>query len=225
MNNRVFSPEELKTLETPLADQIAAAIDRGDYERAKALARQMETEDSLMIYTMEDFVTALLSYIYQQQGDQATGQALRYSAEKVMKPIYDNMKDAACRELVEGYAGFFRAHTGRGLRIEEDEEKVTLILDPCGSGGRMVKQGHFAPPKSLLKIKDAQDITFGREDFPSYCGHCAVFHHIMPIEWSGRPFPPIEVGKGPGDPCRWHVYKDQKAIPEKYYQQVGRNKP
>ncbi|MFB3815806.1 MAG: hypothetical protein ACE14L_17020 [Terriglobales bacterium] len=219
---QVFSQEELKALETPLADQIATAIDRGEYDKAKALAQQMEKEASVIIYTMEEFVTALLSYVYQTEGDAGTEKALRYSAGKVMKPIFDGLGSKTFRETVEGFASFFRAHSCRGLRIEEDDEKVTLVLDPCGSGGRMVQEGHFEAPKNLLRIKKAQAITFFREDFPSYCSHCAVFHHMMPIEWSGRPFPPIELGKGPGDPCKWHVYKDQTKIPERYYEQVGK---
>ena len=221
---RVFSQEELKTLETPLVDRIATAIDSGQYETAKALARQLEEECVPMIYNFEEFVTALLSFILQEQGEDALEQSLRYAANALMKPIHDSIDSLDFRGLVEAFAAFFRAHTGRGLRIEEDDEKVTMVLNPCGSGGRMVREGHFGPPKNLNKIEKARGLTFGRENFPCYCAHCAVFHHMMPIEWSGKPFPPIEVGHGPGDPCKWHFYKDPAAIPARYYEQVGKEK-
>ena len=223
-NKRVFSQYELKTLETPLVDRIAAAIDNGQYEEAKLLARQLEAECVPMIYTFEDFVTALLSHICKHLGEDALEGSLRYAADAIMKPMYDGLEGLDFRELVEAFAAFFRAHTGRGLKIEEDDEKVTMILNPCGSGGRMVREGFFDPPKNLHKLKKAQATTFGRGDFPSYCAHCAVFHHIAPIEWSGKPFPPIEVGQGPGDPCKWHFYKDPAAIPARYYEQVGKEK-
>jgi hypothetical protein len=169
-------------------------------------------------------VTALLSFIYKNYGDDPLEQSLKYCADILIKPLNDSMADLSFRETVETFAALFRSHTGRGLTIEEDDEKVTLILNPCGSGGRMVKEGYFAPPKNLLKVNDAQAITFGRNNFPCYCCHCAVLHHVMPIEWSGKPFPPIEVGSGPGDPCKWHFYKDPAAIPERYYEQVGKHK-
>ncbi|MBI2877754.1 MAG: hypothetical protein HYY20_12825 [Candidatus Tectomicrobia bacterium] len=222
--DRVFSPEELKALETPLADRIAAAIDAGRYEEAKALARQMEEESPPIIYILEEWVTALLSYIGRSQGDEALVEALRHSANTWMRPMHDGLLKLDFRGQVEGFAAIFRAHTGRGLRVEEDDEKVTLFLDPCGSGGRMVKGGYFGPPKDLLQVQKAQGITFGREGFPSYCTHCAVVHHIMPIEWAGAPLPPIEVGSGPGDPCKWHFYKDRAAIPARFYAQVGKEK-
>jgi len=222
---KVFSREELEEMATPLVERIAAAIDGGEYEKAKALSRQLEQECVPMIYTFEDFVTALLSYIYENQGDEALQDSLRYAANAVMKPMHETLVGLGFREKVEVFAGFFRAHTGRGLSIEEDDEKVTLILDLCGSGGRMVREGHFGPPRNLLKVKKGQEITFGEEDFPSYCCHCAVFHHIMPIEWSGKPFPPIEVGSGPGSPCKWHFFKDSGKIPERFFEQVGKSKP
>ena len=222
--NRVFSQEDIKILETPLADRIAAAIDAGRHEEAKALARQMEEESIPIIYVLEEWVTALLSYIYRSQGEDALVESLRYSANTWMRPMHDRLIKLDFRRLVEAFAALFRSHTGRGLKVEEDEEKVTLILNPCGSGGRMVKQGYFSPPKNLLKVQRAQEVTFGREYFPSYCTHCAVVHHIMPIEWSGAPLPPIEVGQGPGDPCKWHFYKDRTSIPAYFYKQVGKEK-
>ncbi|MBE0598094.1 MAG: hypothetical protein IH614_12565 [Desulfuromonadales bacterium] len=223
-NGRIFTHQQLREMETPLADQVAAAIDGGRLEEAKVLARQMEQEFVPMVHIFEDFVTALLSWVGRQQGEDALRDSLRYAAEKVMQPMHDDLTACDFATLVKVYAGFFRAHTGRGLRIEEDEEKVTLVLDPCGSGGRMVKAGYFAPPKDLFQVADGTDFTFGRRNFPSYCTHCAIFHHIMPIEWSGKPFPPIEVGEGPGDPCRWHLYKNTDKIPDRYYEQVGKKR-
>lgn len=222
--NRIFSEEALKALETPLSDRIAKAIDGGQLEEAKTLARQMEAESFSLVCLLEDWADILLSYIYKNQGDEVFVESLRDSATALMKPALDQFAKMGFREVVEAWAAIFRAQAGRGLKVVEDDEKVTLIMDPCGSGGRMVKEGYFGPPKNFLKIKKAQDATFGREDFPPYCAHCAVFYHIMPIEWSGVPLPPIEVGQGPGNPCKWHFYKDRKAIPDRYYQQVGKEK-
>jgi hypothetical protein len=224
-NNRIFTDEELKTLAMPLVNRIEAAIDNGRYEEAKSLARQMEDEYRPIVFNFEEFTAILLSHIYQQYGDDALEEALRYAASVFMKPMHEALGSLSIRELAELFAGVFRSHSGRGLKIEEDDEKITFILDPCESGGRMVKDGFFGPPRNLLRVKKSQPITFGRENFPSYCCHCAIFHHLEPIERSGAPFPPIDIGKGPGDPCKWHFYKDAKRISARFYEQVGKKKP
>jgi len=221
MEERCFTEEELKLLAMPLSERISIAIDQGEYALAKALAKQLEGECVPMIYTFEDFVTALLSFIGREQGDEVLQSALRSAAEVLMKPMFEELASLEFRARVEAFAAFFRAHSGKGLSIMEDEEKVTLVLNPCGSGGRMVQEGAFDPPRNLHRVQKAQGISFGRENFPCYCAHCAVFHHLTPIEWAGRPFPPIELGTGPGDPCQWHFYKDPADIPDKYFQQVG----
>ena len=220
--NRVFSDEEIKTMQTPLADRIAAAIDAGEYESAKTLARQLETEDFSIICTFEDFVASLLSHIYETDGDQALQDALQHAADFLMKSIFEHVANLPFRDRVEAFAAMFRAHSRNGLKIEEDDEKVTLTLDPCGSGERMVEAGYFEASR-LQTVQGPLPLTFGRDQFPCYCSHCAVFHHLKPIEWSGRPFPPIEVGPGPG-PCKWHLYKDPDAIPDRYYEHVGKKK-
>ncbi len=223
-NNRIFAPEELRRLETPLADLIVEAIDKGQYEKAKRLAGQIENEYVPIMYMLEDFVASLTSYIYEADGVESVEKSLRFSADRVMKMFFDGLINLGTRETIEYMSTFFRAHSGKGLTIEEDDEKITLVLNICGSGGRMVKEGAFGPPKNLRKIKDPASITFGRKEWPTYCAHCAVFHQIVPIEWVGWPYPPIEIGNGPGDPCKWHFYKDPAAIPARYYEQVGKQK-
>ena len=218
---RIFSDQELKVLATPLSDRICEAIDSGQYDVAKALAQELGAESTPNLHAFEEFVAALIAYIYQQHGDDVLEDALRYCANIVIAPMLESILALSVRERVEAFARLFRAHSGRALRIEEDDEKVTLVLDPCGSGGWMVQEGAFGPEGKFPCIEKAQGITFGRENFPCYCAHCAVLHHIVPIEQTGAPFPPIEVGEGPGDPCKWIFYKDHAEVPERYYAQVG----
>lgn len=220
-DERIFTDSERRDLETPLADRICEAIDQKQDDAAKELVHALADESLPNIHLFEEFVAALIAYIYDQFGDDALETALKYCGAILMAPMVEGMSGASTREKVEIFARFFRAHSGRGLRVEEDDEKVSLILDPCGSGGRMVQDGFFGQDGKFPCVKRAQGMTFGRANFPCYCTHCAVLHHIVPIERTGTPFPPIEVGAGPGDPCKWLFYKDQAAIPERYYRQVG----
>ena len=116
-----------------------------------------------------------------------------------------------------------RAHSRKGLRrIEEDDEKVNMILDPCGSGGRMMRQYS----KKLARVPVGHRISFGMAgQVPTYCTHCSNQHGIMSIEWGGAPFPYIEPPKSDQDICCMIFYKDRENIPESAYTRHGLEKP
>jgi hypothetical protein len=48
------------------------------------------------------------------------------------------------------------------IKAEEDDEKVTTFMNPCGSCGRKVRSGVYEPPMSLAIIKEKHTITFNR---------------------------------------------------------------
>ena len=61
--NRIFTEEELKEMGTPTLDQIMKAIDRGDGEEAKRLARRLQKEFNHLHDGYMVWVTGLLSYL------------------------------------------------------------------------------------------------------------------------------------------------------------------
>jgi hypothetical protein len=81
---------------------------------------------------------------------------------------------------------------------------------------------------AIQALKKAGPHTWGETDVPIYCSHCPWVHEIFPIQEVGQggqlwvhavPFP-----KKPGDPCVYHIYKDPKDIPAKYYERIGLKK-
>ncbi|MEM7468330.1 MAG: hypothetical protein AAF387_15780 [Pseudomonadota bacterium] len=44
------------------------------------------------------------------------------------------------------------------LEIVQDEEKVTIFMKPCGSGGRLVQHGGYEAPLNFHRVK-----TFWRD--------------------------------------------------------------
>ncbi|RPJ60722.1 MAG: hypothetical protein EHM12_05940 [Dehalococcoidia bacterium] len=111
------------------------------------------------------------------------------------------------------------------LVIEEDDEKITVMMNPCGSGGRAVIDGSYGPPRNFLKIKKHPLMTLGKENFPAYCCHCP-FQDLIPIETTGYPIWVTEPSENPGiEPCKFMLYKDKKSIPDIYYQRFGKVKP
>ncbi|MFC2002921.1 hypothetical protein ACFLV4_03125 [Chloroflexota bacterium] len=220
---RVFTEEELKEMGGRTLDAIQAAIDDGDGEKARKLSRRMYNDFFYMHALYRDWTTALLTFVGRHYGDEALEQALRESCTAWLKPLVELYSKAELRRKVQMQANGLRGHLGL-LRVEEDDEKFTFIMEPCGSGGRLILDGSYGSPQNFLMVKKGQPITYGREDFPVYCTHCSIVE-ILPVEWTGVPLfivaPAEKLGE---EPCRVYLYKDAKAIPQEYYRMVGKTK-
>ncbi len=135
---------------------------------------------------------------------------------------------AALAHLVHAASGItFETFTPALASAASDEEKFTITMTPCGSGGKLVLEGGYKPPRNLARVKKAQPQTFGKENFPVYCTHCA-FQEIVPIEVLGHPIfitDPPDADKIGEIPCSVYIYKDPKNIPEEFYERIGKKKP
>lgn len=224
MAQRLFSQQELQELGKRTVDLIQEAVDKGDSGRAKGLARRMYKEFLSMHDVYLNWTTALLSFVGKRYGNEALLEALKESMASWRGQLSDSYSQQDLRRQVEMYAAGLRGHL-QPLRIEEDDEKVTICMEPCGSGGRLLSNGAYGPPRDFLKIKGAYPWTLGRGDFPVYCAHCPL-GDIIPIEQGVLPWAFHEPSQKLGEePCRMVIYKDPRAIPAEVYQRAGREKP
>jgi len=222
MAERLFTEAEIEELGTETVDLVEKAIDAGDLQKARKLNRRQYKEFYSMHEGFRDWIATLMSYVDKRMGDEALYEVLHefFKDFAILAQIYraENVK----RQVQMLCAGF-RGHLTK-LKIEEDDEKVTVMMMPCGSGGRAVLNGSYNPPKNWARVKKAQKMTFGMTDVPVYCVHCAL-QDIVPIEETGYPIwviePPKEFGK---EPCRYMIYKDPDKIPAKYYERYGLKK-
>ena len=224
--NRIFTREELKELGERTLDLICEAIDAGDKEKAKKLSRRMYREFQSMHDLLRDWVTATLSYIYEKYGDEALYEALHRGCSAWFLPYVETyQKTGDFRRKVQMLAMGLRGHL-QPLKIEEDEEKVCITMEPCGSGERQFQDGDYGPPKNFSIVVKAQPMTWSRPNCPIYCTHEPMLE-ILPIEQTGSPvwvcFPPQD-GIATGG-CRFCLYKDPEAIPDEAYTRVGKRKP
>jgi len=155
-------------------------------------------------------------------GDKALEGVLRYTGEMQKKGFiaWENMP---VEDFVRVTAHLLKTHMGK-MKVLEDDEKFTFIHDPCGSGGRLMRERAYDAPKDYYKVKKAQPQSFSKQNFPCYCSHCAVWNNIQAIEWFGHPQWVHEAPNSPDAPCIFYIYKDPKKIPEKYFKQVGKEK-
>ena len=205
--------EELKTIQLLIDEGLVAEAG----QRAHTLREQaLELHDGLM-----SRVSALLTVVYEDYGDEELKRILNI----VMKPeSMDPDGKTPFREKVENIMRFTRCHL-LPFTVTEDEEKVTFMPDPCPSGARLIRSGHYESPRNNAIVRDAGPLTYGRAQLPVYCCHEPAME-LSSVLRTGVPLfivdPPEDVGISP---CKIYVYKDPAQIPEGYYQRLGLEKP
>ncbi|MDD5397805.1 MAG: hypothetical protein PHU70_01875 [Dehalococcoidia bacterium] len=220
---RFFTGAELEEMGTPTVDLIQQAIDDGELEKAKKLARRMFREFSFQHDAWVNWITTLSSYIYRHNGDEAVFEAVSECLEE-LSIAADAYRSQDPGRQAQMLAAGLRAHL-TPVVVEEDDEKFTVMMSPCGSGGKLISNKKYETSKILTRIKKPQRITFGRSDFPIYCANCAI-ENIVPMEKTGYPIWVTDLAEELGEtPCKLHIYKDPDRIPARYYERFGLKKP
>ncbi len=221
---RIFTEQELEEMGARTLDLVLEAIDAGDKEKAKALANRMYREFNHLHDGYGIWVSGLLTYIYREMGIEAVERAEREAHTMEAKTVFKPSGKTDLRSRVKGLAGALRGHL-QPITIVEDDEKISLTMQPCGSGERILQRGAYGPEVGLATIKDPHRITWGMKNFPIYCVHCPVME-MLEIESAGNfgachiVAEPIRHGS-----CRFVIYKDPKDIPEELYTRIGKTKP
>jgi hypothetical protein len=233
MAERWFSQDELRELSRPTMDRAIEALDRGDVEAARALCEQMRHEWRFMHDLLVDSLAGVFSFVKARQGEDAIEEMHRFTMERGWRRDVEAIARADRRHIVEALAATWRAHSTSGtgphpgaFEIEEDDEKFTFRMNPCGSGQRLWRMGRYEGEDGWALMEKPRDWTYGREGFPIYCTHCAFMNEILAIEWVGWPVYPSEPPEDfDHDPCVWHWYKDPADIPERHWTRWGLEKP
>ncbi|MGI8677629.1 MAG: hypothetical protein ACR2LX_02860 [Jatrophihabitans sp.] len=226
---RWFSVKELTELARPTMDRAIEAIERGDAQGAVDLCEEMRREWRNLHDTMAGMIAGLVSFIQQRLGEDAIADAWTDALGRGWRQETARIQAADRRQVARGLAATWRAHSGSGrganpaaFRIEEDTEKITFTMNPCGSGQRLWRNGAYEGEHAFTLTERAHTWTFGRENFPVYCTHCAFMNEILPIKWYGLPLFPAETPTNyDHDPCIWYWYKNPSNIPDHYWRRYG----
>lgn len=226
MEQRFFTDEELREMGRRTVDRLIDAIDAGDPDKARKIARRMYNEFLGMHDLYRNWVTATLSAVGRRYGDEALDDIMCEGVRAWWKPILASLPQGseALPARIRMFAAGLQGHL-QPLEISEDEEKITIKMCPCGSGGRLVSEGKYEGPDAFLKIDKPQPMTYGRTDYPVYCAHEYAMEKVD-IEENGTPFMVVEPAEKLGrDHCRLLIYKNPAAVPLKYFARIGRTKP
>ncbi len=230
---RWFDPDELEAMARPTLDRVIEAIEAGHDETAVELCRAMKSEWRFLHDLMAESMLGLADFVQRRFGEEYVGEAWTESMERGWRRDVEVIATRERRVVVEALAATWRAHSTSGMgphpgsfTIEEDDEKFTFVLHPCGSGQRLVLRGRYDGDDAYGTTEESHDWSFDRADMPLYCTHCTFMNESLPIEWLGYPLYPLDPPEDFGaQPCRWYWYKDPADIPERFWARYGAIKP
>ncbi|MGE4425577.1 MAG: hypothetical protein AB7G37_03885 [Solirubrobacteraceae bacterium] len=241
---RVFTDEELERIATPLSVRVANAAAAGDWDALAALASRWDEELVIAKDPLGVSIGALLTWITRRYGEAGLEQALVDTADVVMAPFIDTVRDMSSVDSIRAWSIAWRAH-GSTFSIEEQDERFLFSGQPLGHCARLwataepyeIRRvsddrvrypsfGSYDAPHSFAVTREPRPITHGKVGYPVYSCHCVMLHEIYPIDQLGHP---LWVEEHPlddhdGDTVHIH-YKDPADWPERYYEAVGRTKP
>jgi hypothetical protein len=153
-----------------------------------------------------DWVTDVFSLIGRKYGDDDLSQAMQETVNRFSRRLKARYEGKSPRRRMEILLAGLRGHL-HPMKVEEDDERFTIMCDVCPSGGRQVLDGLYEGPDGLLKVMAPQEMTFGQRDFPVYCIHCH-FANQAPLHEDGSPMMVCEPSPDPGrEPCRLSIEK------------------
>lgn len=222
-----FTPGELDAMGTKTLDALNDAIESGDIKLAKKLSQRMYNEFLSQHDGYRNWVTSLLSEIGRRLGDVVLEEMMETTVKSWWLPNLKVMAERTQgdrRAQIKMFTAGLRGHL-QSMLVAEDSEKVTIEMQPCGSGGRLILEGKYEGDNAFYKVPGPSKMTYGHRDFPVYCAHEAAMEEID-IDKNGRPFVVVEpAAKLGSQTCKFIIYKNPDDVPDRYYERVGRSKP
>lgn len=225
--------DDLNSLGIPTQEKIIQAIDAGDLEKAKYLTKYMISEGKTFHDMACDWLWDIYTKLAEQKGEEEVYRMSRATQETwMLKRTWKAFLQMSVKERVYISAEIMRSHRcgpnqDGSLEIIEDENRISIKMDPCGSGGRMRRgdpvdgtPSRFSPPYNFGATKEPHWWCWNRRGVPYYCVHCAI-NEILPIEWGGYPLWVTGYSNDADEPCYWHFYRKPELIPDKYFTRLG----
>ena len=223
MKKREFTDQELKEMGQLTLDLIKQAIESGELKKAQGLSKRMYQEFMFMHDLYRDWLTALMTYIYEKYGEDALHESMEKAVATYLKGSIELHQKAGFRKRVEMLIAGVRGH-GQPFDVTEDDEKITVKGVHC-TGELLLKSGKYGPPCNFKMIQKPHTLTFQTTDFPVYCCHAPIQEQLA-IDLIGEPvYVSNPSDKMAQEPCQCCIYKDAKNVPAGVYERVGRKKP
>lgn len=197
-----------------------------------------------------DFQSGLLTFVARTFGESAIGDAYetvlapyleqRYAPFDIREHPYEETLERNIYLAFESMRGHLVGPDRTGdIGIAEDDEKIVLSFDPCGSGNRGQRGdpiegtgSRSEPPYNFGVTAQEHDWAWNETGICYYCAHCCYALEYWPTRRWGHPLRVVDAPRHPeetlGDnpkKCTWTIYKSLEAIPDEAYRRVGLTKP
>lgn len=237
IGGRAVRQDDLEDLGVPTQTQIGRAIDAGRLDEARALADYTLDEGRSLHALFCDWVWDLLTRVAVRFGEEAMIEILKGSQSTwMMKRTWKGYLRLSVEERVQLTAEIMRSHycgpeQDGAIEVVDRDDHIAIVMDPCGSGGRMRRgdpvegtPSRLGAPYDFGTTRAPHPESWGQTDVPYYCMHCA-HNEILPMDWGGHPLWVTAYDPDASRPCEWRFYKRAEDIPERCYTRVGRSKP
>lgn len=221
----------------PTTEAIMSAIEDGRLDDARNLTRYMIPEGKALHDLYSDWIWDIYTKVGAEYGDEAVYKLTKATQSTwMMGRTYKGFSKMPVEDQVYLTAEMMRSHRGGpkqdgSLEIIEEHDRISIKMDPCGSGGRMRRgdpvdgtPSRLGPPYNFGVTKESHSWCWGKKGVPYYCVHCAL-NEIIPIELGGRPLWVTGYNEDHDKPCYWHFYKKPELVPEEYFTRLGFKKP
>jgi len=197
-----------------------------------------------------DFQSGLLTFVARRFGESALGEAYSHVLEPYLQERYASFdvrrqpyEETVFRNIYlsfEAMRGHLVGPERNGdMTFTEDDDKITIAFDPCGSGNRGQRGDPFEgtgsrsdPPYDFGITTEKHDWAWNEEGVCYYCAHCCYALEYWPAKQWGHPIRVVDSPLHPDETtgpqpnkCTWTVYKSLDAIPEEAYVRIGLRKP
>ncbi len=189
-----------------LYDDLTAALDAGPWDRAlKAFTdyhRVLEKHHDQLCWELWALPSAV--------GDE--GLALEISSATLDKTVgYQMLWQVAAtltpEQLAQMAAEHLRQHLSE-VRVIDEPERIRVVLDTCGSGGRMRRGAPGSAPGYALVQEPSRHSWDRAGEVPLYCTHCS-FNEQNSRKRLGRLAWVTEFDPDPSKPCGWTFFKTE----------------
>jgi hypothetical protein len=212
-------------------EQIESALNYGNVSAVRQLAMAVRAEYVAAHDGFRDAVALTLAHISGKFGSVIAERIGRLDIEKRVSggelPPYGQIH---LRERVKAIAAGWHWHATR-FSLSEDDEKVTFLLHPCGSGMRLITEGNYrkgpwGPPEAgsidgrLTRSKGASWSTFMNDEFPVYCNHCSEIAHVGLANGTATFLVEGWTPARAQGICIQHTFKDIAFVPDEFYRRT-----
>lgn len=193
-------------------EKAIAAVKAGNTKEAIKYIEELNVEFQPTHDRFSEFIQALLVFVSEKLGEEAVNDALT--------AVYDNVykkkllandggwkpKKLSAEQLVTFWCRAHRDHWSE-FHVEEDNEKFTVVITKCGSGGKM----HDA--RIPGETSKPYPWSFDQAGVNYFCCHEPVFEAGaaaagLPTEHHEYETLYDDQGNPTGHLCKWIAYKD-----------------